>query len=447
VLHRVGLYALTYDAFRRFFIANFFTNASWFVYNAAFGWLVLTITKSPAAVGFAYFISGLPFLLLTLHAGLLTDRFGARSLIIWSFVLTGAFMFALGALALVPGAPLWLVLVLAFVAGCFQTLGGPAYIAIVSDLVPAGAVSSGVAITFLGFNVGRITGGFLGGVLVALWPTGWALIAAAILQAAPAVLIRRIQTPAPEPPSGGTAIFRPLVEAARHALDSPNLNLLLPLALAPGALGLSYNYLLPIAADEFGIGAEGLGVLLAVTGVGGLAAGLLAERLMRAIGHGAMVFVGLTSAAIGMIVFGLSPSPVLAAASMLLVGGGLLVYGASSLSLIQAMAPPRLRGRLTSLFTLLYWGVMPIGGLIGGGLAEVTSGRFAMFAFGAAILGCGVLAITLRRSISRLRIDPEAGQLGEALIAEPSSALRPTGFDGESGIAPDPATPARGIDS
>jgi MFS family permease len=414
VLHRVGLYALTYSPFRRFFVANFFTNASWFVYQAAFGWLVLTLTGSAAVVGFAGFISGLPFLLLTLHAGLLTDRFGARPLIIWSFALTGAFMFVLGLLALVPGVPLWLVLVLAFIAGCFQTLGGPAYIAIVNDLVPANAVSSGVSITFLGFNIGRITGGFLGGVLVALWPTGWALMAAAVLQAAPALLVRRIWTKPPEVPSGRTALVRPLVEAGKHAFTSANLKVLLPLALAPGGLGLSYNYLLPVAAHEFGMGPEFLGILLAVTGVGGLVAGLVAERLMQALGHGAMVFVGLAAAATGMIVFGLSPSAALAAGAMLLVGGGLLVYGASSLSLIQAMAPPRLRGRLTSLFTLLYWGVMPVGGLIGGAVAEVTSARFTMFAFGSTILGCALVAVIARRSITRLRIDPEAGQIGDA---------------------------------
>ena len=79
VLQRAGLHALSYGPFRAFFAANFFTNASWFVYNAAFGWLVLHLTGSPATVGFAYFLSGLPFLLFTLHAGLLTDRFGAKA--------------------------------------------------------------------------------------------------------------------------------------------------------------------------------------------------------------------------------------------------------------------------------------------------------------------------------------------------------------------------------
>ena len=414
MLQRFGLHALAHGPFRRFFAANFFTNASWFVYNAAFGWLVLKLTGSPATVGFAYFVSGLPFLLLTLHAGLLTDRFGARPLIVWSFVLTGGFMFALGALALVPDAPLPLVIGLAFLSGCTQTLGGPAYIAIVNDLVPSTAVSSGVALTFLGFNIGRISGGLLGGLLVAVWPSGWALIAAAVLQAAPALAIWRIRTPAPEGrPAGGGALFRPLLEAAQYGLRSSSLGVVLPLAVAPGMLGLSYSYLLPVAAEEFAVGAEGLGIFLAVTGVGGLVAGLVAEGVMRVVGHGSMVFVGLAMAALGMVVFGLAPVPGVAAASMAFVGAGLLIFGASSLSVVQALSPPSLRGRLTSLFTFLYWGMMPVGGLLGGAVAEFTSARFAMTAFGLSILVAGLLAFVARRSLARVRIDGQGGRVGD----------------------------------
>ena len=416
MLQRIGLHALSYGPFRAFFVANFFTNASWFVYNAAFGWLVLGLTGSPATVGFAYFLSGLPFLLFTLHAGLLTDQFGARPLIAWSFALTGSLMFALGAIALVPDVPLWLVLVLAFAAGTTQTLGGPAYIAVVNDLVPPGVVPSGVSLTFLGFNVGRITGGFLGGLLIAVWPTGWALIAAAALQAFPALAIWRIRTPPPpERPPGRTSLVRPLVEAARYAGTSPWLRILLPLAMAPGALGLSYHYLLPVAAVELGIGAQGLGVLLAVTGAGGLATGLASGGLMRAFGHGAMVFAGLVAAGSGMLIFGLAPATGVAVASMALVGGGLLAFGASSLSLVQALAPKRLRGRLTSLFTLLYWGLMPVGGLIGGAVSELTSARWTMALFGALILVAAGVAMVIRRSIVTLRIDEEGGRVAGML--------------------------------
>ena len=274
MLDRLGLNALSYAPFRAFFGANFLTNASWFVYSAGFGWLVLGLTGSAATVGFAYFISGLPFLLLTLHAGLLTDRFGARRLIAISFALTGSLLFALGVIALVPGTPLWLILAVAFTAGITQTLGGPGYISIANDLVPPGVVSSAVSLTFLGFNVGRITGGLLGGILVGAFPAGWAIVVAALLQGLPSIVVWRLRTrPVERRGPASRALVRPLVEAAAYGFHVPNLGVLLLLAIAPGAFGLSYNFLLPVTAKEFGIGGEGLGALLAATGAGGLKIG------------------------------------------------------------------------------------------------------------------------------------------------------------------------------
>jgi MFS family permease len=416
MLERFGFTALTYSPFRAFFAANLLTNASWFIYSAAFGWLVLQISGSPATVGFAAFIAGLPFLLFTLYAGLLTDRFGARPLVAISFALTGSLMLVIGLVALIPNAPLALVIALAFFSGITQTIGGPGYIAIVSDLVPTRSVSSGVALTFLGFNLGRITGGLIGGILVAIWPPGIALIVAAMLQGLPSLAVWRIRTAPREPrPGASNAIIGPLLEAARYGLTSPTLAVLVLMAAIPG-LGIAYQFLMPIAADEMAIGGEGLGLLLGATGIGGLAAGLIGEGVMRRFGHGPTVFIGLGTAAAGMIVFGLAPIPGISIAAMALVGGGFLLYGAASLSLVQALSPARLRGRLTSVFTLLYWGLMPVGGLLGGLLAEATSARFTMFVAGAAIVGVSVLAIVGRRQILGLRIGRD-GISGD-LVAE-----------------------------
>jgi MFS family permease len=427
VLERFGFTALTYRPFRAFFGANLLTNASWFVYNAAFGWLVLQISGSPATVGFAAFISGLPFLLLTLYAGLLTDRFGARPLVAISFALTGSLMFVLGLIALIPDAPLGLVIFLAFVAGITQTLGGPGYIAIVSDLVPGRAVSSGVALTFLGFNLGRITGGMIGGILVAIWPPGYALIVAALLQGLPSVAVWRIRSEHTRPSTTTSmAIVGPLVEAARYAFARPTLAVLILMACVPG-LGIAYQFLMPVAATEFGIGGEGLGLLLGATGLGGLAAGLIGEGVMRRFGHGRTVFIGLATAALAMITFGLAPVPWIAIVSMAFVGGGFLLYGAASLSLIQALSPARLRGRITAVFTLLYWGLMPIGGLLGGILAEATSAQFTMLTAGVGIAAVCVLVMIVRRQILALRINSDgesAASVTEALTEAELGAER-----------------------
>jgi MFS family permease len=426
VLERLGWNALSYRPFLTFFLANFAGNSSWFVFNAGFGWLVLSLTKSPsqpdgspAVVGLAYFINGLPFLLMTLHAGLLTDRIGARPLVAISFAMTGAVMVLMGVLALAISVPLWLIIGLAFVSGATMTIGAPGYVSIVNDLVPPGAVSSGVALNFLGISVGRIAGGFIGGLLVATFPAAWALVVAGLLQLGPSLPIWRLPTrPVSVASTASRALLRPLVEAAAYGRRFPSLGVILLVAAIPGALGLSYNYLLPVAADQLKIGGGGLGVLLALAGAGGLVAGLLAETVMRRFGHGRAILVGLGTSAIGMLIFGLSPFLELSVASMPLIGGGFVLYSAASLTLIQALAPPIVRGRLTALFALLYWGLMPIGGLIGGIVAQAAGARVAFSGAGLVILATSLLAVLLRRQIATLRVGRDGTTFADGIAVD-----------------------------
>lgn len=426
MLERLGWNALSYRPFRTFFIANFAGNSSWFVFNAGFGWLVLQLTKTAefpdgqaAIVGLAFFINGLPFLLMTLHAGLLTDRVGARPLVAISFALTGAVMILIGLLALTGAAGVWVIIGLSLLSGAAQTLGAPGYVSIVNDLVPPGAVSSGVALNFLGISVGRIAGGFIGGLLVATFPAAWALVVAGLLQLAPALPIWRLPTrPSQVPSTSSRALLRPLIDAAAYGRRFPTLGVLLIVSAVPGALGLSYNYLLPVAADQFGIGGAGLGLLLAMAGAGGLASGLLAESIMRRLGHGRTMLLGLSISSAGMLIFGLAPFIALSVAAMPLIGGGFILYSASTLTLIQALAPAAVRGRLTALFALLYWGLMPIGGLIGGVVAQAAGARIAFAGAGIVILVTVLLAVLFRRQVATLRVDRDGTTFADGVAVD-----------------------------
>jgi predicted MFS family arabinose efflux permease len=308
---------------------------------------------------------------------------------------------------------------LSLLSGAAQTLGGPGYVSIVNDLVPAGAVSSGVALNFLGISVGRIFGGFLGGVLVATVAAPWALIVAGFLQMAPAYPIWRLPTrPVPVPETRSRALVRPLIEAAAYGRRFPSLGVILMISAVPGAVGLSYNYLLPVAAVDLGIGGAGLGLLLAMAGAGGLAAGLLAETVMRKLGHGRAMLLGLGVSSFGMLLFGLSPIVAMSVAAMPLIGGGFIWYSAASLTLIQALAPAAVRGRLTALFALLYWGLMPIGGLLGGIVAQATSAQTAFALAGVAILTTGLAAAILRRQLVTLRVDRDGTTFADGIAVD-----------------------------
>ena len=184
--------------------------------------------------------------------------------------------------------------------------------------------------------------------------------------------------------------MRPLVEAATYARRYPTLGVIILVSVAPGAIGLSYMFLLPVVIRDLGANPGTIGLLYVGGGIGGLLAGLAAEPLMRSVGHGRTIFVGMGLIGAGpdrrRAVGGL----VLAAVAIGVAQAGFVIYGSSSLSLVQSLSPARLRGRVTSLFTLLYWGLMPFGALAGGLIAERSSGLIALILAGSIVIGCGV---------------------------------------------------------
>ena len=415
-LERLGLTALVYAPFRIFFLANLASNASWFIFSAALNTYILQITGSAAEVGFASFIYSLPSALFMLHAGILTDRFGARPLVAISLAASGMACIALGTLA-ASTTPLGVILTVAFVMGVLQTLGSPAFISIVNDLVPVRAISSAVALTFLGFNFGRIAGGIAAGILlVSLSPNlmtaaALSIVVAGVLQGLPALPILRIRVTEIATRTTSISLFRPLIEAGAYAIRYPTLGTIVLLSVAPGAIGLSYMYMLPVVVRDLGAPADTVGLLYAGGGAGGLLAGLVAEPLMQRLGHGRAVFTGLALVAAGMIVAGAGGMVPIAILGIGLAQAGFVVYASSSLALVQALSPARLRGRLTSLFTLLYWGLMPIGALFEGVAAERTSSLVTLVGMGVLMLAAGAGALALRAQIATLRLDRDGSRV------------------------------------
>jgi len=425
-LDRIGMPALGYAPFRRFFTANLLANTGIFLFQAAFGWFIQVHTGSAAMVGLGSAIMGLPWLLLMLHAGMLTDRLGARKLVAWSFVGGGIVMVFVAVVALLPDPSVALLLGVVFGMGVAMAIGAPGSVSIVPELVPPAAVSSAVGLNFLLLNVARIAGGISAGWLLSEGrQPGWTILLGALCFGLPGLVVWRLPTRDPVRPMrtiGGSRLIGPIAEAARYAMRYRTLGVILLLSAGPGLIGLPYNFLLPVAAQELGIGPQGLGLLLGAVGTGGLVAGLLNEHIQRRLGQGRSIFVGLSSAAGGLIVFGIGLSVPASLVAIAFVGGGFVIYASSSLTLVQALAPPSFRGRLTSVFSLLYWGLMPIGGLLGGIVAQLTSAHMAMLLAGLGLVGLGVLAAMLRPQVLTLGVSRD----GMSIRGD----LRGTGVEG-----------------
>ena len=341
-----------------------------------------------------------------------------------------AAIIATGLLAL-TGSPLWALVALGCVMSAFQTLGAPAFISIVNDLVPPRAISSGVALTFLGFNVGRIIGGIVGGVLLAVLSTdivdlggtddrGRRGDAERPGAADQPVAGHRDRGPGDGPLDGAAARRGRVRMRGRF----PTLGLIILVSVAPGAIGLSYTFLLPVVIRDLGANPGTIGLLYVGGGIGGLLAGLAAEPLMRRVGHGRTIFVGMGLIGAGLIGVGLSGALVVAAVAIGVAQGGFAIYGSSSLSLVQSLSPARLRGRVTSLFTLLYWGLMPFGALAGGlDRRTLERARSRSSSRARSSSAAAALLFVVRPQIATLRIDRVAGTVSGRL--EGSGYSRP----------------------
>ena len=321
-----------------------------------------------------------------------------------SLVGGGIVTLVLGVLALAFPVSLLVLGALALAIGAVSVLGSPGSISIVNDLVPRSVVPSAVALVFLDVNAGRIIGGLLAGMTLASWPSGVTLLLAGVMLLLPALAIWRLPIRDPEVPAGGgRSLVGPLVDAARYARRDPILGTLLLLAIVPGAIGLSFNYLLPVAAHELDFGSDGLGVWIAAAGVGGLFSALFGARIMRLLGHGRAVLAGIATIAAGLIGFGVSSGLAMGGVAMIVAGAGFSLYASSSLSLIQSLSSTVYRGRLTAVFALLYWGLMPIGALIGGAMAESIGAQQALLVSGILVGLAGIVAFLLRPTIASVR--------------------------------------------
>lgn len=411
---RLGFTALGFPAFRTFFATQLLVNTAQFVQGAGIGWTSWLVTGSAGGVALIGFLGVLPYTLLTLHAGLLTDRYGARRMLVTSYLLTGAGVAALGLGAVAWGIPFAVLAVASFVLGLVAAIGGPAGFTVVNELVPPHAVPSAVALIFLDVNLGRVIGGALAGVTLALLPGGWTLVLAGLMLALPALAIVRLPAPATprvRPPHATGSLIAPLRDAASEGLRHPLLGTLFLATAVLGSLGQGYNYQLPLAAVELGHGPDGLGLLNAAVGVGGLVVGLTLERLMRGLGHGRVLLIGMGAAGLGMTATGLAGTLAMAVVAMAVAGAGFAIFAASTISVVQALAPAAMRGRLTALFSLLYWGMMPLGAIIGGLVAEQVGALATLRAFGVAILVVALAIVVRRPTIARLRLDREPARV------------------------------------
>ena len=360
-----GLRALNHGDFRRFFVAQLAALVSGWMHTVAQSWLVLQLTDSPLRLGLIGTLQFGPILLFSIVTGAFADRLPKRRVLFVTQLTLAALALVLAALVVSGRVRYWHVGVVAVLAGLAQAFDMPARQSYMAEMVgKADALNSAA------FNAARIVGPAVAGLIIARFGVVPAFVVNALGILAVGLTLLTL-------PGGrvaarrGTTMVEEIAEGLSYAARTPVIRLVLGMLLVVSITVFNFTVYVPLLARHvLGLGAEGFGFLMAALGVGAVA-GALTVGFWRApelplsgmLTASALALAGLLSLS--------AARHVLVAVPLLFVTGFFgLVLVASCNTRLQLAAPDELRGRMMSLYALVWGGVFPIGAFCVGAMSE-----------------------------------------------------------------------------
>lgn len=403
---RATFRALSVRNYRLWVIGSLISNVGTWMQRVAQDWLVLTVLTehSGTAVGIATALQFLPILFLGPYAGVLADRYSKRTMLLWTQTSMGLSAVVLGLLVVTGTAQLWQVYAAALALGVASAFDVTARQAFVSEVVGAEDVANAVALNSASFNLARLGGPGIAGLLIAWIGTGPVFLLNAASFAAVLVSLFRMRTAELFPTQRSPRGKRQISEGFRYVRASPELMLIIILTGVVGTFGMNFQITNALMATAvFGLGPEAYGLLGSVMAIGTLTGALLAAGRQ---GPRVRFLVG-GAVGLGMfsVVASMMPNYWLYAVLLVLVGLALMTFMNSSLTSIQLSAEPQFRGRVLSLYLAVLQGGTAFGGPLVGWIGTEFGGRWAVAVSGIVVLLAALCAAVLvsRRSGRTMR--------------------------------------------
>jgi MFS family permease len=374
VLQRLAA-ALHYRDFRVLWIGAFTSSIGTWMQRVTQSWLVLTLAGSSSAffLGLDSFLGEAPILLFTLIGGVIADRRDRRQLLLMSQYVQMATAFTLAALVYWDVIHIWHVLTLSVITGVAQAFGGPAYQSLVPSLIDKRHLPNAIALNSIQFNLARVVGPLIAG--AALTAFGMAVCFGlngvsflAVIVALLSLHIRHIPTPNRSP------MYKELRGGFSYVRHQPGLTGLTILAFATTSLGTPLLTFLPLfAQDVFGGGVSQYTQLMACAGAGAVTGALVVAWLGKFKGMGRTLLI--LQLVFGGLIVLFAVTRVIWINAVLLFGAGacMVMVFAVLASLVQLIVPDEMRGRVMSIYMVAFRGGMPLGSLVAGYLATLTS--------------------------------------------------------------------------
>lgn len=400
-----------YGAFSLLWTATLISNTGTWMHDVGAGWLITTMTPSPAVVTLVQAATTLPVFCFALLAGALADRLDKRRMLIAINTLLAGVVTILAALVWLEVMTPGLLILFTLAIGTGAAFAGPAMQAVVPQLVPREALKPAIALNSMGINISRAIGPAVAGLLIASvgLAAPFAVNAASFVVILAALVLWRPVAAAPRRRHGSIALD--MATGLRHVRHNEAMLATIIRAAAFFLFASAYWSLLPlIARGAEGGGAQLYGILMALIGAGAVTGALLLPRLQQRFEANMVVRLGTGGTAAALLIMAVAQFPVMLMAAAFLGGISWIAVLTSFNVSAQTALPDWVRARGLAVFLMVFSGSMSFGSFLWGQIAQAGSIRLALM-IAAAGLGAGLLA-TRRFAIGQ----------GEALDYRPAAA-------------------------
>jgi MFS family permease len=415
------LRALRHRNFQLFFSGQLISLIGTWMQTVAQAWLVYRMTKSALLLGSVGFASQIPVFLVAPIGGITADRVNRQRLVIATQIASMVLAGILAWLTLSGRVQVWHIFVLAGLLGVVNAFDIPGRQAFLVDMVGKEDLMNAIALNSSMFNGARVIGPAVAGILVARIGEGWCFAANAISYVAVIIGLALMQVHSP-PRASQHSPIEDIIEGFRWVNQTRVIRALLLLIGLVSLVGMPYTVLMPVFADRIlHGGARSLGILMGATGVGALFGALTLAAKTGVKGLGRWVAISCAGLGISLFFFSFSTSLWLSVALLLPAGYSMMLQMACSNTLIQTMVPDQLRGRVMSVYSMMFMGMAPFGAFFGGALAHRIGAPITVAIGGVA---CVLGAIWFGRALPELRIEARRLIIAQGLAAgEPAQEL------------------------
>jgi MFS family permease len=399
--------------FRLFWLGQVISNTGSWMQSIAQAWLVLRLTDSPLALGGVTMLQALPVLLFGLFGGVIADRLPKRKLLIFTQMMMLLQALVLGLLTLTGLIQLWEIYLLALSLGTLNALDNPTRQTLVAELVPGEDLPNAVALNSLSFNTSRLIGPAVGGLTIAaVGVSGCFLInAASFLGVVASLLMIHGNPNAHSTTRRRGAVLSQIGEGLTYAFATPDVLFVVILMAAIGCFGYNFQTILPLIAQYvLHADAASFGILTSSMAIGSIGSALMMAS--RGNVSRRRIFIGAVGFSVLLFSVPFASTWIVLIPLLIALGAFSILFGSSANVHLQTVTPPALRGRVMSIYTLLFLGSTPIGSMVVGTLAEQQGVQVAIAEM-AALCMVGVLGglLYLTRVRKQLRSSDEARAL------------------------------------